>query len=67
MSHPMPEGEELRHAIKWISQQLQSDAQLKLWPLINEATSKFDLNPRDGEYLIHFYQKNAGGDKSECE
>lgn len=57
MSYPMPEGEEVRRAIKWISEQLQADPQLKLWPLINEATTRFDLNPRDAEFLIHFYQK----------
>ncbi len=57
-SHLLPEGEELRHAIKWISQQLQDNPDHKLWPLINEATTLFDLNPRDAEYLIHFYQKD---------
>ncbi len=57
MSYPMPEGEEVRRAIKWISEQLQADPQQKLWPLINEATTRFDLNPRDAEFLIHFYQK----------
>jgi len=57
MSYPLPQGEELRRAIKWISQRLQEQPELKLWPLINEATTRFDLNPRDAEYLIHFYQK----------
>jgi hypothetical protein len=59
MSFPIPEGEELHRAVKWISQQLQAEPEQKLWPLINEATTKFDLNPRDAEYLIHFYQKNS--------
>ncbi len=59
MASVMPEGDSLRQAVKWISQQLLDQPEQKLWPLINGAISRFDLNPRDAEYLIHFYQKNA--------
>jgi len=59
MSSIMPEGEELRRAVKWISQQVQEDAAAKLWPLIHAAISRFDLNPRDAEFLIQFYQKQT--------
>lgn len=58
MASVMPEGDALRQAVKWISQQLLDQPEQKLWPLINNAISRFDLNPRDAEYLIHFYQKD---------
>jgi hypothetical protein len=55
MTHPMPEGEDLRRAIKWISQSLQESRDKKLFRLIEEATFKFDLTPKDGEYLLSFF------------
>ena len=54
----MPENEQLKRAVKWISEQLKDDENKKLIPLINEAILRFDLNPRQSQYLINFYRKD---------
>jgi hypothetical protein len=50
-----PEGEAIRRAIKWISEQLQSGTEANINKLINEAILKFDLSPKDAEFLYRFY------------
>ena len=57
MSNILPEGEELHRAIKWISGNLQDDADQPLGPLVQQAIFKFNLSPKDSEFLIDFYRK----------
>jgi len=57
MSNLLPEGEELHRAIKWISDNLQDDAGQPLQPLVQQAIFKFNLSPKDAEFLIDFYRK----------
>ena len=57
MSNLLPEGEELRRAVKWISGNLQEDPGQPLPPLVQQAIFKFDLSPKDAEFLISFYRK----------
>ena len=57
MSDFLPEGEDLRRAVKWVSGHLLENADQPLQPLIQEAIFKFDLSPKDGEFLISFYRK----------
>jgi len=54
-----PEGEDLRRAVKWVSSNLQDDPRQDLRPLIQEAIFKFDLSPKDAEFLIEFYRKGV--------
>jgi hypothetical protein len=56
MTYPMPEGEDLRRAVKWISQNLEENPDQKLHRLVEQATFKFDLSPKDAEYLINFFR-----------
>ena len=50
-------SEKTRRAVRWISDTLQnSDSDLNA--LIHEAISKFDLDPRQSEELIHFYRQS---------
>ena len=51
----MPEGENVRRAIRWISSYLSNESHPGLWELINQATTKFDLNPMQAERMIHFF------------
>ena len=53
----LPEGEELHRAVKWISSHLQEDPASPLGPLVQEAIFKFNLSPRDSEFLMDFYRK----------
>ncbi len=50
-----PEGEQLRKAVRWISEERQSRESVKLAELIEEACVKFDLSPKDEEFLIRFF------------
>jgi hypothetical protein len=55
MSTVMPESNKLRKAVKWISEHLQENPNVKLMSLINKAAVKFDLTPQESEYLQRFY------------
>lgn len=51
-----PQGEDLRKAVKWISEQRQEDPPKSLLKLIETACMKFDLSPKDEEFLYKFYK-----------
>ncbi len=54
----MPEGENLRKAIKWISAMREEQKQpVPLAKLVEEASLKFDLSPVDQEFLFNFFRK----------
>jgi hypothetical protein len=57
MSTLLPRGEKLRRALRWISQQRQEPPERPLGPLLNEATLRFDLTPKESEFLISFYRE----------
>jgi len=54
----MPEGEELRKAVKWISAQLEEDPKQPLSKLVDKAVFTFDLSPKDSEFLFSFFKKS---------
>jgi hypothetical protein len=56
MTTVQPEGEDLRKAVKWISEERKYNPGQKLAALIEEACMKFDLSPMDAEYLFRFIQ-----------
>jgi len=53
-----PEGEDLRKAIKWISEMRQEEPDKSLSRLVEEAGAKFDLPPKDQEFLYRFIKQN---------
>jgi len=53
----MPEGEDLRRAIKWVSGNLQGNTKMSIPQLVEEATFKFDLSPKDSEFLMGFFRQ----------
>lgn len=58
----LPEGEELRRAIRWISLHLREgagDDPTLLRKLVDEAALRFDLSPRESEFLWEFYRKKS--------
>ena len=57
MAAIMPEGEAIRKAVKRISDNLQYDPNRSVQKLINEALMRFDLSPKDAEFLTDFYRK----------
>ncbi len=54
MSTIQPEGENLRKAVKWISEEHKYNPEIKYSKLIEEACLKFNLSPKEAEYLAKF-------------
>jgi hypothetical protein len=59
MTTVMPEGEALRKAVKWISAQIGENPDQSVQKLVNEAVTRFDLSPKDSDFLISFYKKGG--------
>jgi hypothetical protein len=53
----MPEGEAIRKAVKWISAHLDEAPGLSPQKLVHEAVLRFDLSPKETEFLMEFYRK----------
>ena len=56
-----PQGEELRKAVKWISQERQDNPQQKTAQLIEAACLRFNLSPKDADFLARCLKENKGG------
>jgi len=56
MTTVQPEGEDLRKAVKWISEERKYNPDRKPRSIIDEACLKFNLSPKDAEYLVKFIQ-----------
>lgn len=57
----IPEGEQLRKAVKWISDERQEHPEISLFKLIEKACLKFDLPPRDEEFLMRYFSGEGPG------
>lgn len=53
----MPEGEAIRKAIKWISNECKENSDSKIGILICKAAARYNLSPKDEEFLRAFYSK----------
>ena len=51
----VPEGESVRKAIKWISDKRQYEGGGPLLSMIEQAAQRFDLSPKDEEFLFRFF------------
>jgi hypothetical protein len=60
MTTVQPEGEDMRKAFKWISEEHKYNPGAKLSKLIEEACLKFDLSPLDAEYLLKMLKQQKG-------
>jgi hypothetical protein len=56
MATIQPKGEQLRQAIKWISAERQENENRAIPLLIEEAALRFNLSPKDEEFLRSFYE-----------
>lgn len=50
-----PEGEDVRKATRWISDERLHKPGASLTHLIQQACVKFDLTPKDAEFLMRFF------------
>jgi len=54
-----PKGESLKKAVKWISSERLEDEEKSIHLLIQEAALRFNLSPKDEEFLKSFYGKGG--------
>jgi len=54
MTTIQPDGEMIRKAVKWISDERLSDSSKKNRQLIGDAAIHFNLSPKEVEYLDNF-------------
>ena len=47
----MPQGEDLRKAVKWISEMRQSEPHTPDRQLVDQACLNFNLSPKEAQYL----------------
>jgi len=53
----MPEGAALRKAVQWISKTREEGSKAALLILIEQACIRFNLSPKDGEFLNRFFSE----------
>jgi hypothetical protein len=58
MSTIMPEAENVQKAIKWISSNIEDGGNQPLHKLIESAVFKYDLSPKDSEFLLGFFRNH---------
>jgi hypothetical protein len=46
-----PQGESLRHALRWLDERVREDPKLDRVTLIAEAARRFDLTPLEEDFL----------------
>lgn len=56
MSTVVPQTESLKRAVKWVSEHLIDEEEANVNKLANEATMRFDLSPKDAEFLLNLYK-----------
>lgn len=51
-------GEDVRQAVKWISEVLKTEPERSFARLIEEASMRFNLSPKDEMSLRKFYEED---------
>lgn len=67
MTTIMPSDDAVRKAVRWISEQRLSHPETSWKRWVQEAISRFDLNPLQSDNLTHFYRKAADADDAPSE
>ena len=55
-----PEGDDLRKAVRWISERRQEDPGKRVSALVEAASIKYNLSPRDEAFLFRFIRQEDG-------
>lgn len=54
-----PKGEKVRKAVKWISENLKEDEKRLIYRLIQDASLRFTLSPKEEDFLRSFYEEGS--------
>ena len=57
MTTIIPEGDDIRKAVQWISEERQNNPDKKIADLVEDAALRFDLSPKDSEALIRLLKE----------
>lgn len=57
----LPEGEHVRRAVRWISERRREEPSANALKLAGEASTRFDLSPLEGEWLVRTFGQPANG------
>lgn len=57
-----PQGEDLRKAVKWVSEERRARPDADPAKLAAEAGQRFDLSPKDAEFLMRFVKEGPAPD-----
>jgi hypothetical protein len=59
MATIQPKGEKMRQAVRWISENLQEDEKRPIYRLIQDASLRFTLSPKEEDFLRSFYEEGS--------
>ncbi len=58
MATVQPQGDALKKAVQWISEQRKANPNKNPMGLADEAAFRFDLSPKDSEFLLRFVKED---------
>ncbi len=61
MTTLQPQGEKLRKAVQWVSDEKQKNDGIRISVLVDKACVQFDLSPEDSEFLLRFIKSSREG------
>jgi len=64
MSTIIPQGEKLKQAVQWISEKRKENPGINHVTLVNDASFRFDLSPKDSEFLLRLVKNDNGQNPS---
>ncbi len=59
MASIQPQGEKLRNAVKYVSEKRKENPDIDLAKLVDDTALKYDLSPKDSEFLTRFVKENT--------
>lgn len=54
---PMPEGEGIRRALRWLDERVREEPQASRAKLVADAGARFDLTPLEEDFLLQNWAK----------
>lgn len=57
MATIVPEGTAVRKAVQWVTEELRKETNPGLPALLDQATFRFNLNPRESELLARSFRE----------
>ncbi len=61
MTTLQPQGEKLRKAVQWVSEEKQKNTEISVSAIVDQACVRFDLSPEDSEFLFRFVKSSQEG------